>query len=124
MVRQAPFGHDRAAARDNTGQTLRRHRYVAQQYARVDGEVVYALFSLLQQRVAEGFPGEVFGNTVHFLQCLINGHRSDRHRAISEDPLAGFVDVTPGGEIHHRVRAPACRPDQFFHLFFNGGGHG
>ena len=56
MVRQAPFGHDRAAARDNTGQTLRRHRHVAQQHARMNGEVVDSLFSLLQQRVAKGFP--------------------------------------------------------------------
>ncbi len=39
MVRQAPFGHDRAAARQY-GQTLRRHRHAAQQHARMNGEVV------------------------------------------------------------------------------------
>jgi hypothetical protein len=31
--------------------------------------------------------------------------------AVAEDPFAGVVDVAAGGEVHHRVRAPADRPD-------------
>ncbi|MNS46339.1 hypothetical protein D3C72_788330 [compost metagenome] len=88
----------------------------------MDGEVIYPLFSLFQQRIAERFPGEIFGDPVYLLQRLIDRHRADRHRAVTQDPLAGFVDIAPGGEIHHRVRAPAGGPHQFFDLFFDGRG--
>ena len=86
----------------------------------MDGEVVHTLFRLLQQRVAERFPGEVFGDAVDLLQRLINRDGTDRHRAVTQDPFAGFVNITASGKIHHRVRAPARRPDQLFHLFFDG----
>ena len=32
------------------------------------------------------------------------------------------MNIAAGGEVHHRIRAPAGRPHQFFHLFFDGGG--
>ena len=123
MVRQTPFGHDRAAARDDAGQTLRGHRDVAQQYAGVNGEVVDSLFGLFQQGIAEDFPGEVLGDAVDLLQCLVNRHSADGDRTVTQDPLAGFVDIAAGREIHHRIGAPAGRPDQFLDLFFDGGGH-
>ena len=53
---QAPLGHDRAAAADDAGHALGGHRHIAQQHAGVDGEVIHALFGLLDQRVAEDFP--------------------------------------------------------------------
>ena len=90
----------------------------------MNGEVVHALFRLLQQRVAEGFPGEVFGNAVHLLQRLINRDGANRYRAVTQDPFAGFVNIAASGEIHYRVRAPARGPDQLLHLFFDGGGDG
>ena len=123
MVRQAPFGHDRAAARDDAGQTLSGRRDVAQQYAGVNGEVVDALFGLFQQGIAEDFPGEVLGDAVDLLQRLVNRHSTDGDRTVTQDPLAGFVDIAAGREIHHRIGAPAGRPDQFLDLFFDGGGH-
>ena len=36
VVREAPLRHDRAAARDDAGHALGRHRHVAQQHAGVD----------------------------------------------------------------------------------------
>ena len=51
MMRQAPLGHDRAPARHNAGHALGGHGHVAQQHARVNGEVVHALLGLLDERV-------------------------------------------------------------------------
>ena len=123
VMRETPFRHDRTAARDNTCQAFGGHRHVAQQYARVNGEVVDALFGLFEQRVAEGFPGEIFGDPVNLLQRLVDRYGTDRHRAVTQDPLAGFVNIAAGGEVHYRICAPAGRPHQLLHLFFNGGGH-
>ena len=107
VMGEAPLRHDRTAARDDAGQTLRGHRHVAQQHARVNGEVVHALFRLLQQRVAERFPGKVFGDAVDLLQRLINRDGANRNRAVTQDPFAGFVNIAASGEVHYRVRAPA-----------------
>ena len=49
MVRQAPLGHDRAAAADDAGDALGGQRDVAQQHAGVDREVVHALLGLLDR---------------------------------------------------------------------------
>jgi hypothetical protein len=110
VVRQAPLGHDRAAAADDAGHALGGQRDVAQQHAGVDGEVVDALLGLLDQRVAEDLPGQVLGLAVHLLQRLVDRHGADRHRRVAHDPLAGLVDVLAGGQVHHRVGAPADRP--------------
>ena len=62
MVREAPLGHDRAAAADDAGGAGGGERHIAQQHAGVDREVVDALFGLFDQRVAEDLPGEVLGH--------------------------------------------------------------
>uniref|UniRef100_A0A0N4ZJL5 NAD-specific glutamate dehydrogenase n=1 Tax=Parastrongyloides trichosuri TaxID=131310 RepID=A0A0N4ZJL5_PARTI len=123
VMRQAPLGHDRAAAADDAGHALGGERHVAQQHAGVDGEVVHALLGLLDQGVAEDLPGQCFGAAVDFLQRLVDRHGTDRHRRVADDPLAGLVDVLAGGQVHHRVAAPADRPHQLLHLFGNAGGH-
>ena len=56
MMGEAPFRHNRTAARDDTGQAFCGHRHIAQQYARMDSEVIHTLLGLFQQRVAERFP--------------------------------------------------------------------
>ena len=123
VVRQAPLGHDRPAARDDAGHAAGGQRHVTQQHAGVDGEVVHALLGLFDERVAEEFPAELFGAAVHLLQHLVDRHGADRHRGVADDPLAGFVDVPAGGQVHHRVRAPADRPDQLLHLLGDARGH-
>jgi len=119
VVRQAPLGHDRTTARHNAGHPLGGQRYIAQQHAGVDGEVVHALLGLFDQGVAEQLPGQVFGHTVDLLQRLVNRHGTNRHRRVADDPLAGFVDVLAGGQVHDRVRTPADAPGQLGHFFFN-----
>src|SRR3546814_20411831 len=59
VMGEAPFRHDRPAARDDAGDTLRRHRAIGQAHARMDGEIVDALFGLLDQRSEERRVGKV-----------------------------------------------------------------
>ena len=120
VVCQAPLGHDRTAAADDAGHAVGGHRDVAQQHAGVDGEVIDALLGLFDQRVAEDFPGQVLGLAVDLLQRLVDRHRADRHGRIADDPFARFVDVLAGGQVHHRVAAPADRPGHFLDFFLNG----
>ena len=117
VVGEAPLGHDRAAAADDAGHAVGGHRHVAQQHAGVDGEVVDALLGLFDQRVAEDLPGQFLGLAVHLLQRLVDRHRADRHRRIADDPLARLVDVLAGGQVHHRVAAPADRPGHLLDFF-------
>jgi hypothetical protein len=121
VVRQTPLGHDRAAAADDAGHPVGGQRHVAQQHAGVDGEVVDALFGLFDQRVAEDFPGQVFGLAVDLFQRLIDRHGADGDRAVADDPFARFVDVLAGGQVHHGVAAPADRPGHFLDFFLNAG---
>ena len=46
MVGKTPFRHDGAAARYDACEAVGRHRYITQQYACVQGEIVHALFCL------------------------------------------------------------------------------
>ncbi len=85
----------------------------------MDGEVVHALLGLLDQGVAEQLPGQVLGDAVDLLQRLVDRHGTDRHWRVADDPFAGFVDVLAGGQVHHRVRAPADAPGQLGHFFFD-----
>ncbi len=121
MVRETPLGHDRTAARNDAGHAVGGHRHVAQQHTGVDGEVIDALLGLLDQRVAEHFPGQLFGLAVDLFQRLVDRHGTDRHRRIADDPLARFVDVLAGRQIHHGVAAPADRPGHFLDFFLDAG---
>ena len=119
VVRQAPFRHDRAAARHDAGHALRGQRHVAQQHAGMDREIVHALLGLFDQRVAEDLPGQVFGLAVDLFQRLVDRHRADRHRRVADDPFAGLVDVLAGGQVHHGVAAPADRPGHLLDFFLD-----
>ena len=90
----------------------------------MDGEVIDALLSLLDEGVAEELPGEVFGLAVHFFECLINRHGADGHGRVAQNPFTRGVDVLAGGEIHDSVRAPLGGPAHFFDLFLDAGGDG
>jgi hypothetical protein len=53
VVREAPFRHDRAAARDDAGHPVRRQRHIGEAHPGMDGEIVHPLLGLLDQRVAK-----------------------------------------------------------------------
>ena len=38
---------------------------------------------------------------------------------VADDPLARFMNIFAGGQIHHRIAAPADRPGHFLHFFLN-----
>ncbi len=122
MPRQAPLRHDGATTRNDAGDAVGGERHVGQPHAGVDGEIVDALFALLDQRVLVAFPVELDRIAVDLLQRLINGNGADRHRRIAQDPFARVVDVAAGGEVHHRVGAPADRPHHLLDFLFDRGG--
>ena len=78
VVGEAPFGHDRAAARHDARHPLRRHRDVGQAHSGVDGEIVDALLGLLDQGVAVDLPGQVLGDSADLLQRLVDRDGADR----------------------------------------------
>ena len=124
VMGEAPLGHDRAAARDDAGDAVGGERHERQAHAGVDGEIVDALLALLDQRVLVDLPRQLDGVAVAFLQRLVDRHRADGHRRVADDPFARRVDVAAGGEIHHRVGAPADRPHHLLHLLLDRGGDG
>ena len=124
VVGEAPFGHNGAAAGDDAGDAVDGHGDIGEADAGVDGEVVHALFGLFDEGVAEDFPGQVFGFAVDFFQGLVDGDAADGDGAVADDPLAGFVDVAAGGEVHHCVGAPAGGPGHFGYFLVNAGSDG
>ncbi|MCY1525003.1 hypothetical protein D9M68_599660 [compost metagenome] len=119
VVRDAPLGHDRAAARHDARHAVGREVNERQAQARVDGEVVDALLRLLDERVAVDFPGEVFGHAAHLFERLVDRHRADGHRRVAHDPVARGVDVLAGRQVHDVVGAPANGPHQLFDFFLD-----
>ena len=62
----------------------------------MDGEVVDALLALLDKRITEDLPIELHWIAAHLLQRLIDWHRADGHRAVTDDPFARVVDIAAG----------------------------
>ena len=124
MVGQTPFRHDRAAARHDAGDAARGHRDVAKQHAGVHGEVIDALFALLDEGVAIHLPRQIFRAAADLFERLIDRDRADRHRGVADDPLTGLVNVLAGGQVHHRVGAPQRGPPQLLDLLLDRRRHG
>ena len=66
MMMQAPFGHDGAAARDDAGHAFGGEGHVGEAHTGVNGEIIDALFGLLDERIAEDFPSQLDGSPSHF----------------------------------------------------------
>ncbi len=119
VVRETPLGKNRAATRDNPGHAAGGHRHIAQQHASVNREVIHTLFGLLNEGIAEDFPGQVLGLAIDFFESLIDRHGADGHGAVAHDPLTRFVNVLARRQIHHRIAAPADRPGELVDLFLD-----
>jgi len=87
----------------------------------MDGEIIDALFGLLDQCIPEDLPGQVFGPAIGLVQCLIDGNRANRHGRVADDPFARFMNVLSGRKVHDGIAAPADRPGHFLHFFANRG---
>src|SRR5512146_539531 len=110
---QTPLRHDRAPARNNSGQPLCRHWNVGEPYTSMNGEVVDTLLSLFDQGVTKNFPREIFRLAINLLQRLINRNGADGNGAVADYPLTGFMNIFASGEIHYRVSSPADGPGHF-----------
>ena len=123
VVRQAPGGQQRAAARDDPGDPADRERDVPQQHPRMYRHVVHALLGLLDDGVPVHRPGQPGRVAADLLQRLVDGYRADGYRRVAQDRLAGLVDALAGGQVHHGVCAPPGRPLQLGDLFVHCGRH-
>ncbi len=121
---EAPLREDGPAARHDPGEAVGREGDVTQQHAGVNREVIHPLLALLDDGVSIQVPRQVLGLAADLLERLVNRHRADRHRRIADDPLARFVDLLAGGQVHHRVSAPERCPPKLLHFFLDGRGHG
>ena len=123
MMRQTPLGHDGTTTRNDTCYAVSRQRNITQQHTGMDGEVIHALLCLFNQGVAEQLPGQVFGLAVNLLQGLVDGHGTNRHRRITQNPFTGFMNIFAGRKVHQGIATPASRPGHLLDFFFDRGSH-
>ncbi|MNX84132.1 hypothetical protein D3C86_1159170 [compost metagenome] len=123
MMEQTPFSHNRSATGNDTGYTICGQVYVSQQHTSMNGKIRYALLCLLYQGIPEDLPGQVFGYAFYFFQCLVDRHRTDRHRAVADNPLTGFMNIFTGRQVHNGIGTPTASPYCFFYFLFNTGSH-
>ena len=124
FVRHAPNSHDGAAAGNNARQAIGGKFNKGQAESRMNCEVIHALLGLFNERISIELPRQSFCFSVNLFESLIQRNRSDRYRAVADDPLARFVNILAGRKIHDRIRAPARSPKHLFHFFGNPGTHG
>ena len=121
VVHQHPLGQQAATAAHDADQAPPDQREVFAEDARVDGEVVHALAGLVLQRLQHHLLRQVLQAAAD--DHGVDGHRADRDRGGPDDGFAALVQVAAGGEIHHRVRAPALRPAELVHFLVGAAGH-
>ncbi len=119
ILQQAPFTHDAASTTHDAAKTAVGKMHVVPAYSGMDGEIVHALFALLDKRVAIHLPREVFHLAVYLLQCLIDRHCAHRNRTVAQYPFTCFVDVVSRRKVHQRVASPFARPYRLVHLFLD-----
>src|SRR5579883_2465665 len=93
---QAPCGQDRAATRDNAGDTPGSERHVGQAYTRMDRKIIHSLLCLLNQRIAIDLPGKFLGLAPNLFECLVDRYSANGYRSITDDPFTGRMDVFTG----------------------------
>ncbi len=53
---------------------------------------------------------------IRLRECLVDRHGTEGHRALGPDRAADLVDVSAGGEVHHRVGAGRHRRVELLQL--------
>src|SRR6185295_11638652 len=103
---EAPFGHDRAAAADDPGDSPGGQRDVWKPDSGVNRKIVDALLGLLDERVAVDLPGQLLGGDVRRDRAVADiGVDLDQEVAADRHRLAlGVVDVAgndgaPAGDL-------------------------
>src|SRR5690625_2034716 len=123
MVGEAPFGDDRTATGDDPGDPVGGPGDEGEADAGMYGEVVDALFGLLDQRIPVDLPGQLLDDPAHRLEGLVDRDGPDRDGGVPDDPLAGLVDILAGREIHDRVGSPEGGPAELLDHLLDRAGH-
>ena len=121
IVQQAPLTHNATATTHDTAQSAIGQVHVVATDTGMDGKVIHTLLALFDECVAIHLPREVFHLAIHLFQSLIDGHGAYGHRTVTQNPLAGFVNVVTRREVHQRIATPLARPYGFIHLLIDAG---
>ena len=85
----------------------------------MDRKVINSLLTLFNQRIAKQFPGQLFRLSSDLFHCLIHRHSSYRHRAITDNPFAGFMNILARRKIHQCISSPLTAPDRLLDFLFD-----
>ena len=121
-VDQHPLGEQRSAAGDDADQALLDVLQMLPADAGVDREVVDALLRLVFDHLEDDVVGQILDLATD--DHRVDRYRADRHSGVLDDRLAAGVEIAAGGQVHHRVGAPAHRPLHLLHLFVGARRHG
>ena len=93
IMQQAPLAHNATATTHDTAQSAIGQVHVVATDTGMDGKVIHTLLALFDECVAIHLPREVFHLAIHLFQSLIDGHGAYGYRTVTQNPLAGFVNV-------------------------------
>mmetsp|Transcript_33447 Transcript_33447/g.99629 ORF Transcript_33447/g.99629 Transcript_33447/m.99629 type:complete len:676 (+) Transcript_33447:411-2438(+) len=124
VMEDVPLGMDGSAAGDDARLAGDGHGHVTEEDSGMDGEVIDALLGLLDESLAEGVPVEILGDAVYLLEGLVDGDGSHGNGRVADDPLAGLMNVLPGGKIHEGIGPPEGGPLELLHFLLDGRGDG
>src|SRR5436309_13856038 len=100
MMCEAPARHDRTAARHDASDAIGGQRHISEPYAGMDGEIIDALLSLLDQCIFENLPGEFHRIAADLFERLIDLHGSDRDRSLTDNPVAEYAHLSAYQRVH------------------------
>src|SRR5690348_4638479 len=123
LVMAHPDGEQRAAAADDSGDTVAHHGKKFPQHAGVNGHVVHALLGLLFDDFEHQLDGQIFG-AAHARERFVNWNGANGHRRGVNDGFANFGNGAAGGKVHGGVGAVVHGAVQFFQFLgdVRGGG--
>src|SRR3546814_14666304 len=85
MMCQAPFSHNRSAARHNPCHAIGGHGNEGKSNACMNSEVINTLFGLFNECVTENFPRQIFGFTIYLFQGMINRYGRSAERRVGKE---------------------------------------
>src|SRR3546814_13926403 len=116
MMCQAPFSHNRSAARHNPCHAIAGHGNDGQSNACMNSEVINTLFGLFNECVTENLPRPMFGFTMYLFKAMINRYSVVRNRCVPYVTFAGIVVVLARRQTNHFIAPREYHPGTFYVL--------
>ena len=85
----------------------------------MNGVIIHALKSLLDQSFPKHLKSKVLGDAVNLFKSLIKRNRANRYRRISDDLFPGFMNIPAGTEIHYGISTVNGTEHHLLNLFGN-----